>query len=87
MYLVYFTTRVPDTSITNETRATEMQQQCSMRATRARHECDTSKIILILITARVKTYFHIPTLALSQIKDYKDRKNLILKTNFWKYPF
>ena len=32
---------------------------------------------------RVKTYFHTPILAIWQMKNYKDRKNFILRTTFW----
>ena len=87
--LVYFTTRVPDTSDTGDTSET--------RATRVRHEqheCDTSATrmtqvrhdwkILILIIALVKTYFHTPVFTIFHVKDYKDRNNLILRTTFWK---
>ena len=34
--------------------------------------------------ARVKTYFHTHILAISQMKDYKERNDFILRTNFWK---
>ena len=52
-----------------------------------RHECDTSYIsdisdtsskrvkILLLITTLIKAYFHVPILAIWQIKDHKERNN------------
>ena len=49
-----------------------------------RHECDTIEKILILITTRMKTYFHIPIFTMWQVKDYKERNNFILRTTFWK---
>ena len=36
-------------------------------------------IILILITARVKTYFHLPIFTMWQVKDYKEGNNFILR--------
>ena len=78
--LLYFTARVPDTSDTSV-----------IRTTRVRHECytnDTSATRvenLILITTRVKTYFHTPILAMHQMKDYKERNDFILRTTFWKW--
>ena len=60
-----------------------------------RHECDTSDRsatrttrvrrewkILILITTRVKTCFHISIFIIWQVKDYKERNNFILNTTF-----
>ena len=54
---------------------------CNTSATRMRHQCDTSATrttrvrhgweILILITKRVKTYFHTPDLAIWQMKPQK----------------
>ena len=49
-------------------------------AIRVRYELKT----LIFMTARVKTYFHTPILAIWQIKDYKERNNFILRTTFWR---
>ena len=66
------------------TRATRLQHGCDTSATRVlhqRHECDTNEI-LILITTRVKTYFHIPIFSMWQVKDYKERNNFILTTTF-----
>ena len=56
------------------------------------NECDKSVTrvlifdlkILILITARVKTYFHTPIFTICQVEDYKEGKNFILRTTFWK---
>ena len=39
-------------------------------------------IILILITTRVKTYFHIHIFTMWQLKDYKEGNNFILSTAF-----
>ena len=71
--------------------------ECDTSATQnrhERHECDTSATqtrrarhewkILILIKARVKTYFHTPILAIWWMKNYKGRNNLFLRTTFWK---
>ena len=71
--LVYFTTRALDTS---DTSGTQVRHECDMnepQATGVRHEWATSDTsatrawhewkILILITTRMKTYFHIPILA------------------------
>ena len=46
------------------------------RTTQLSHEWK----ILILITTRVKTYFHTPILAIWQMKDYKERNNFILRS-------
>ena len=69
--LVYFIIRVPDTNNTSATRTTRVQDEwyaSDTSATRVRHMYDTSATrktwvrheweILILITTRVKTYFH-----------------------------
>ena len=67
------------------------RQKCQTKATRVlhkRHECDTSADerqewkILILITARVKTYFCSSTLATWEFKDGEEQfhfKNYFLK--------
>ena len=71
--------------------ATRAQSECWTNKTSAarvlheRHECDTSEKILILITTRLKTYFHSPYICYMQLKDYKERNNFILITTFWKY--
>ena len=70
--LVYFTTRVPDTSDTNATRVRHERHE--------RHEWKT----LVLITTQMKTYFHTPIFTIWQVKDYKERNNFILRTTFWK---
>ena len=71
--IVYFTTRVPDTSETSATRVQHEWHTCDTsekRATRMRHGCHTNDTmqhkskILILLTAIVKTYFHTPILAI-----------------------
>ena len=77
--LAYFTTWVPDTCDTN-----------AKQTTRVRHECNTSTTR----TARVKKkdfhndtsekYFHTPILAISQMKDNKERSNFFLRTTFSK---
>ena len=80
-----------DTSDTSATRATLMRHEwhkcdtSERRATRVlheRHECNTSEKPLILITPRIKTYFHIPIFTIWQVKDYKERNNFILSTTF-----
>ena len=58
--------------------------ECQKWTTRVRYErceSDTSEKFLILVTTRVKTYFHTHILAISQMKDYKERNNFILRTN------
>ena len=73
-----------NTSNTIATRVRKEQHGCDTSATRVlhqRHECDTNEI-LILITTRVKTYFHIPIFSMWQVKDYKERNNFILSTTF-----
>ena len=96
--LVYFAS---STSDTNATRATQMEQECDInvtsarqvtRATWVRQECYTNNTnatwvrLLILITTQVKIYFHTPMWAIWEMKDYKERNNFILRTNFWKCP-
>ena len=49
------------------------------RTIRVRHKWE----ILILITTRVKTYFYTPILTIWQVKDYNERNNFILRTNFF----
>ena len=55
-------------------------------ATRLRHECNTNGTIatrvkvLILITRRVKTYFHASILTIQLMNNYKEKNNFILKT-------
>ena len=46
------------------------------------HDCDTSEKVLILITTRLKTYFHIPISTIWKVKHYKERNNFILSTTF-----
>ena len=67
-----------DTSDTSATRVLHVRRECdtsTTRTTRERHKRE----FLILITTRVKTYFHIPILAVWQMKDYKERINFILR--------
>ena len=76
-----------------QTRATRMQHEWDTSDTSApwvlheRHECDTSEKTLILITTRVKPYFHIPIFTIWQVKDYKERNNFILSTTFGNASF
>ena len=66
------------------------RHKCDKSATRVlneRHECDTSEKLLILITARVKTYFYIPIFTIWQVNDYKERNNFILSTTFTNASF
>ena len=70
-HLVHYTTLVRrewDTSNTFATRTIQLQYEWK---------------ILILITTQMKTYFHIPMLTIRQMKDYKERNNVILRTTFW----
>ena len=58
--LVYFTTRVLDTSDTSATQVRYMFNPSNTSATQVKHKCK----ILILITTQVKTYFHTHILAM-----------------------
>ena len=74
-----------DTSATRATRVQHEWDTSNTSATRMRHkqhECDMSEQVLILITTRVKTYFHIPIFTIWQVKDYQERSNFILSTTF-----
>ena len=81
-------------SLIYNTSASHERHDCDMSATWVRHKCGTSITqttrvqhewkILILIATRLKTYFHTPILAMYQIKDYKERKIVVLRTTFWK---
>ena len=68
------------------TSAIQVRRECNAndtsatRMTRVPHEWK----ILILLTTRVKTYFHTPVFTIWQVKDYKERNNFIRKTTFWK---
>ena len=53
------------------------------RTTRMRHEWAN----FILITTRVKTYFHIPIFTIWQVKDYKEWNNFILSTTLGNASF
>ena len=82
-----------DTSDTNVTRC-NTSDMIETRATQVVHDCDTSATrttrvrhewkILILIAARVKTYFYILIFTIWQVKGYKGKSNFILRTTFWK---
>ena len=94
--LVYFTTRVPDTSDTSATHMKRVRQEwckCYTSATSVLHEntsvkrvpheqlkCDTWENVLILVTTQVKTYFHTHIFTMWQVKDYKARNSFILRT-------
>ena len=70
---------------TSETRVIHEWHECDTSATRVLHEqhqCYASEKILVLITIRVKRYFHIPTFTIWQVKDYKERNNFILSITF-----
>ena len=83
-------TRVQQEWDTSDTSATQVQRECytkdksATRVLHEQHECDTSEKILILITTRVKTYFHIPIFTIWQVKDYKERNHFIINTTFSK---
>ena len=62
---------------TSVTRATRCDTSAT-RTTQARHEWK------ILITTRLKTYFHTPIFTIWQMKDYKERHNFILGPAFCK---
>ena len=99
-YLVYLTTRVPDTSHTSGIQMTRVeyeQYKCDTSVARVlhgQHKYITSttrmtlvgdeRQILIWITVRVKIYFRTTILAIWSMKNYKVRNNFILRTNFWK---
>ena len=84
---------MPDTSDMSATRGTRMQNECDTsntsetRATRVRYKCDTSAArttrvrhewkSLILIAARVKTYFYTLIFTIWQVK----------RNNFYELPF
>ena len=61
---------------TSQTRATQKWRKrytndtSAIRVLHERQKCDKSEKILILITTRVKTYFHIPIFTIWQVKDY-----------------
>ena len=75
MIVVYFATRVPDTS---GTCAIPVRDKCDTSAMQVQHEqqeCDTNDTIATqgenfdLITTRVKTYCHTLILTIWQIKE------------------
>ena len=62
------------------TRMRHEQHECDSRVTRVLHkrrECETSEKNLILITARVKAYYHIPIFTIWQVKGCKEWNNFI----------
>ena len=65
---------------TSKTRATRVGHEWGTSATQVRHKWK----ILILITTRMRTYFHTPMFIIWQMKDYKQKNNFILRTTFWK---
>ena len=76
-----------DSSNTSATGVRHGQHECDTSAARVlhkRHEYDMSEKFFILITTRVKTYFQTSIFTLRQVKNYKERNNFILRTNFWK---
>ena len=88
--IVYFTRWVPDTRTKQVTWAQQEWHDCNKsetEITQVRHKCDRSATettrvrhewkILILTTARVKTYFHASKLAIWQMKGYKEWNNFI----------
>ena len=77
---------VCDTSDTRETWATRKIHECDATATRTTREWHEWKIS-ILITTRMKTYFHTPILAIWKMKHYEERKSFVTGTTFWKYLF
>ena len=78
------------TSNTNTTGVRHERHECNTSAAQVlheQHECNTSEKILILMTARVETYFHILIFTIRQVKDYKERSNFILSTTFGNASF
>ena len=80
---------------TSETRATRVRHNCNTSATWTTwvwHKYNTSAtrmirvqhewMLLILITTRVKIYFHIPIFTIWQVKNYKEWNNFIQYTTF-----
>ena len=81
---------------TSATRVRHERHKCNTSATgvtRVRHRCDTNDTSATrvknfdFVKTRVKTYFHTLIFTIWQVKDYKERNHLILKTTFWKYLF
>ena len=69
-----------NTSATRVLHERHVEDTSATRTTQVRHEWK----FLILITAQVKKYFHTPIFTIWQVKDYKERNNFILRTNFCK---
>ena len=60
---------------------------CATQVLHEPHERNASEKKLILITTRVKTYFHVPIFFIWLVKDYKERDNFILSTTFGNASF
>ena len=84
----------------SEIRATRVWRKCNTSATqttRVRHECYTNDTSVTRVlhewksfdfdNTRAKTYFRISIFIIWQVKDYKDRSNLILSTTFGNVSF
>ena len=86
-------TRVQHEWDTSDTCGIQLRHECytndtnETRVLHERHECGTSEKKLILITARVKTNFHTPIFTIWQVKDYRERNNFTLSTNFGNASF
>ena len=78
--LIYFTTRVLNTSDMIATRVRHEGNKTATRTTRVRQKWK----ILILITTRVKIFFHTTMLTIWQMKDHKERNSFIPRTIFWR---
>ena len=71
---------------TGPTRARHEWRECNTNVIGALHE-HTSEKISILITTRLKRYFHIPIFFVWQVKDYKGEEQFILSTTFGNASF
>ena len=76
-----------NTSVRHERHECNTSDTSATRALHERQDCDMGEKNLILITTRVKTYFHIPIFTIWQEKDYKERNNFILSTTFGNASF
>ena len=68
---------------TGPTRARHEWRECNTNVIGALHE-HTSEKISILITTRLKRYFHIPIFFVWQVKDYKGEEQFHSKYYLWK---
>ena len=91
--LVYFTTRVPDTSDTSATRTARVQHErheCDTSATRARrvrHECYRATRVKILDfdNSKSENIFSHPYISYMANKRLQvEESNFILRTTIWK---